>query len=140
MSVCRSTSQRQQFQSCQCNIKEMMTSSEVGGKAQVCCIEEKGTVKDRLKLDKDERKGKKPTWRDCLQSARQTWREVNPYNVGDIVKKVTLFKHCVNNACFCTCVNWLAIRKIRSCIHQIFPLITLLRQVQGKGRTNKFES
>ena len=63
-----------------------------------------------------------------------------PYNVGDIVKKVTLFKHCVNNACFCTCVNWLAIRKIRSCIHQIFPLITLLRQVQGKGWTNKLES
>ena len=55
MLVCRSANQRQQFQ---CNIKEMMTSSEVGGKAQVCCIEEKGTVKDRLKLDKDERKGK----------------------------------------------------------------------------------
>ena len=57
----------------------MMASSEVGGdigKAQVCCIEEKGTVKDRLKLDKDERKGKKSTWRDCLQIAGQKWREV----------------------------------------------------------------
>ena len=58
-----------------------MTSSEVGGdigKAQVCCIEGKSTVKNRLKLEKDERKGEKPTWRDCLQIARQTWREVTP--------------------------------------------------------------